>query len=242
MCDMLFCRLISTFPQEKRKVVNNHLSSWRSLRRSSTLSDSTDCFSLDCSQSRKLSCCFCRLERRKVNTHVALKLTMARDISRPTLQTCLSRWGVTPFVSACCGSGFWTCPPPPAALSASRWTRRVAVEEPAGRLSAADLSAAPDVSLHPLILRKPNGRDQKLWGAIHHQTPDSIYLAIDLFIYLQRVSAGIFPCLFCSQGSQSTHWRTAASPGTTLQRTAFHLQKMKKCYYHVYKTWLVNRI
>lgn len=41
-----------------------HLSSWRFFRRGLTLSDSADCFSLVCSQSRKLSCCFCRLETR----------------------------------------------------------------------------------------------------------------------------------------------------------------------------------
>lgn len=41
-----------------------HLSLWRSLRRTLPLPDSADCFSLLCSQSRKLSCCFWRLERK----------------------------------------------------------------------------------------------------------------------------------------------------------------------------------
>lgn len=74
-----------------------------------------------------------------------------------------------------------------------------------------------------LDFKKPWWTQEKLWGPIHHPTIYSIYLPINLLIHLQRVFAEKFPHLFCSLGSQSTHWRTAASPGTILQMTAFHL-------------------
>ncbi len=53
-------------------------------------------------------------------------------------------------------------------------------------------------------------------------------LPTNSFLHSQWVFAEMFLHLFCIQGSQSTHWQTAASPGTILQTTAFHLEKNEK--------------
>lgn len=117
--------------------------------------------------------------------------------------------------SECCWGG--TCWPPLCSWSFS-WSRR--------------LSASLD-------FKKAWWTWEKLWGAVHHPSTHSIYLPIDPFIRLQRVFADIFPRLFCSRGSQSTHWRRAEGPGTIPQRTVFHLEKRRKSYHHV---WLQNTI
>lgn len=129
-------------------VVHHYLSFWRSLRRTWTLPDSADCFSLLCSQSRKLSCCFCRLETIKDKNHATHCLQglwcttylqtsasyLFRSLRSDSICFCLfwqwllnvltsSRCSLSQSViSDCCSEG--TCLPPLCSWSSS-WSRRL---------------------------------------------------------------------------------------------------------------------
>lgn len=260
--------------------VEDHLSSWRSLRRSLTLSDSTDCFSLVCSHSRKLSCCFCRLENKRQVVLVTItpfhcslwdfrskkarfytlllfffnsvlpvtaiaegemylksfadvllepkKSHLFKSLRSDSICFCLLRqWVLNVPTSSCCsfsqsvnsescwGGNCWL----PLSSWSFSWSRR--------------LSASLD-------FKKAWCTWKKLWGPVHHPTIHSAHLPVNLIIHLQWVFAEMFPHLFRSQGSQSTHWRTAASPGTIPQTTASHLEKNEKILLS-YTVWFINR-
>lgn len=75
--------------------------------------------------------------------------------------TCPDPRGETPSVSAGCGSVSGTCPPPPAAPSASCPVPTSAEEKPAGSISAPGPGSDPDVSLCPEIPGNSDGHETK---------------------------------------------------------------------------------
>lgn len=108
------------------------------------------------------------------------------------------------------------------------------MQESAGCLASAHLSAGPDVALHPWILRNPDGQKKNSEDpSILRCCLESymyLYLITDLYasVHLQSVFAETFPHVFCSLGSQNIRLQTAAGPGTIPQMTVFHLRKKHK--------------